>query len=151
MFKNLVPDISKGFLTAIEQGARDASEVGILAGYTLTDVEISLVSIDQRDDESTDVAFKVAAGTALRDALKKSSSQLLEPMFKVEVVTPEDYMGSVISDLNARRGKINGMNPRASMQVVDAEAPLMNLFGYATDLRSASQGRASFSLSLIHI
>ena len=120
-----------------------------MAGYSLTDVEISLVSFDQKDDESSEMAFRVASGMALREALKSAQSQLLEPMFKLEVVTPEDYMGSVISDLNSRRGKINGMNPRAGMQVVDAEAPLMNLFGYATDLRSASQGRASFSMEFL--
>ncbi len=148
-FKNNVQDIPKNFLASIEQGVFDAAEVGVLAGYSLTDVDISLVSFDQKDEESTEMAFRVASGMALREALKSASSQLLEPMFKLEVVTPEDYMGSVISDLNSRRGKINGMNPRAGMQVVDAEAPLMNLFGYATDLRSASQGRASFSMEFL--
>jgi len=149
VFKNIVADIPKNFLASIEQGVSDASEVGLLAGYSLTDIEISLVSFDQKDDESSEMAFRVAAGMALRSALKSAKSQLLEPMFKLEVVTPEDYMGSVISDLNSRRGKINGMNPRAGMQVVDAEAPLMTLFGYATDLRSASQGRASFSMEFL--
>ncbi len=148
-FKNSVKEIPKNFLQAIEQGALDAAEVGVLAGFSLIDIDITLMSYDQRDDESSEMAFKVCAGAALRDALKKANSQLLEPMFKLEVVTPDEYMGGVISDLTSRRGKVNGMNPRATMQVVDAEAPLMNLFGYATDLRSASQGRASFSMEFL--
>ena len=92
------------------------------------------------------MASRVAAGNAVREALKSAKVQLLEPMFKVEVVVPEDFMGNVIGDLNGRRGKVHSMTPKAGQQVVDAEAPLMNMFGYATDLRSISQGRASFAM-----
>ncbi len=148
-FSSLLKDIPKNFLAAIEEGALETSEVGLLAGFSLIDLKISLVSFEQREGESTEVAFKVAAGMALRQALSAANSQLLEPIFKLEVLTPEDYMGSVISDLTSRRGKVNGMTSRAGLQVVDAEAPLMNLFGYATDLRSASQGRASFSMNFL--
>jgi elongation factor G len=109
-------------------------------------VQISLLNVKTRDKESTEMAFKVAASQALREALKTVKSQLLEPVFKLEIFTPEDFMGTVIGDLNARRGKVHSMTPKAGGQVIHAEAPLAALFGYATDIRSLSQGRASFSM-----
>ena len=124
--------------------------MGVLAGYPLMDINIELLSYEKRDNESTAMAFKVAASNAIRQALLGATSKLLEPVFKLEVITPDDYMGGVISDLNSRRGKINGMNPKSEgVQIVNADVPLMNLFGYATDLRSASQGRASFSMEFL--
>lgn len=139
----------KALLQALEQGAREAAGVGMIAGYPLVDVKIRLLAVGLRQDQSTARALKVATANALRAALKKSTSQLLEPMFKLEITTPEDYMGSVIGDLNSRRGKVNNISARPGAQVVEAEAPLMSLFGYATDLRSLSQGRASFSMEFL--
>jgi elongation factor G len=137
---------TKELLKAAQQGAMEAAEVGMLAGYSLMDIKITLVQAQARDVESTEMAFKVAASTAFRQAISKSKSQLLEPIFKVEAVTPDEFMGNVIADINARRGRVLQMNPRGSLQMINAEIPLMNLFGYATDIRSISQGRASFSM-----
>ncbi len=131
---------------ACEQGARDAMEVGPKGGYTMNDIKITLKKANYRPETSTEMAFRVAAGNSIREALKSAQVQLLEPMFKVEVVTPEEFMGNVIGDINGRRGQVHSMNPRQGNQVVDADVPLMNLFGYATDLRSISQGRASFAM-----
>jgi elongation factor G len=138
--------IDPDFVKAIRSGALEAAEVGVLAGYPLMGVQISLLNVKTRDKESTEIAFKVAASQALREALKTVKSQLMEPVFKLEIFTPEDFMGTVIGDLNARRGKVHSMTPKAGGQVIHAEAPLAALFGYATDIRSLSQGRASFSM-----
>jgi elongation factor G len=141
----LDPDLLK----AIKSGALEAAEVGVLAGYPLMGVQISLISLKTRDKESTEMAFKVATSQALREALKSVKSQLLEPVFKLEVFTPEDFMGAVIGDLNSRRGKVHAMTPKPGGQVINAEAPLAAMFGYATDLRSLTQGRASFSMEFM--
>jgi elongation factor G len=141
--------VDPDFLKAIKSGALEAADVGVLAGYPLMGVQISLVKVLTRDKESTEMAFKVAASQALREALKSVKSQLLEPVFKLEVFTPDDFMGSVIGDLNARRGKVHSMAPKSGGQVIQAEAPLATLFGYATDIRSLSQGRASFSMEFL--
>lgn len=133
-------------LAAIKSGALEAADVGVLAGYPLMGVLVSLQAFKTRDKESTEMAFKVASSMALREALKSVKSQLLEPVFKVEIFTPEDFMGTVIGDLNARRGKVHNMTPKPGGQVILAEAPLASLFGYATDIRSLTQGRASFSM-----
>ena len=138
----LDPDL----VAAIKSGAMEAADVGVLAGYPLKGVAITLLSYKTRDKESTEMAFKVAASMALREALKSVKSQLLEPVFKLEIFTPEDFMGTIIGDLNARRGKVHNMTPKPGGQVIHAEAPLASLFGYATDTRSLSQGRASFSM-----
>jgi elongation factor G len=131
---------------AFEAGAKEAAEVGPKGGYSLIDMKFTIESVDLRPDQATPMASRVAAGNAVRDALKSANVQLLEPVFKVEVVVPEEFMGNVIGDLNGRRGKVHSMNPKGDQQVVDAEVPLMTMFGYATDLRSVSQGRASFSM-----
>src|SRR5690606_11148753 len=121
-------------------------EVGVMAGYSLTGVKISLEELEIRDKESTEMAMKVAASQAVRSALMASKSQLLEPIFKVEVFTPDEFTGAVIGDLNGRRGKVHGMSPKPGGQSILAEVPLATLFGYATEVRSLSQGRASFSM-----
>ena len=141
--------VDPDFLKAIKSGALEAADVGVLAGYPLMGVQISLVKVLTRDKESTEMAFKVAASQALREALKSVKSQMLEPVFKLEVFTPDDFMGAVIGDLNARRGKVHSMAPKSGGQVIHAEAPLATLFGYATDIRSLSQGRASFSMEFL--
>ncbi|NJL25197.1 MAG: elongation factor G, partial [Calothrix sp. SM1_5_4] len=139
---SLDPDL----MAAIKSGAMEAADVGVLAGYPLMGVCITLLSYKTRDKESTEMAFKVASSQALREALKAVKSQLLEPVFKLEIFTPDDFMGTVIGDLNGRRGKVHAMNPKPGGQSIQAEAPLASLFGYATDLRSLTQGRASFSM-----
>jgi len=138
----LDPDL----ISAIRSGSLEAADVGVLAGYPLMGVKVTLISFKMRDKESTEMAFKVASSMALREALKSVKSQLLEPVFKLEIFTPEDFMGTVIGDLSARRGKVHSMTPKSGGQVIHAEAPLASLFGYATDIRSLSQGRASFSM-----
>ena len=133
-------------LAAVKTGTLEAADVGVLAGYPLMGVTISLINVKTRDKESTEMAFKVAGSMALREALKTVKSQLLEPVFRLEIFTPDDFMGAVIGDLNSRRGKVHSMTPKPGGQVIQAEAPLATLFGYATDIRSLSQGRASFSM-----
>jgi elongation factor G len=134
------------FVKAIKSGATEAADVGVLAGYPLRGVQITLLSVKTRDKESTEMAFKVASSMALREALKAVKSQLLEPVFKLEIFTPDDFTGTVIGDLNARRGKVHSMSPKPGGQLIQAEAPLASLFGYSTDIRSLTQGRASFSM-----
>lgn len=139
-------EFPKAFLQSIEKGVRDAAEVGQLGGYQLVDLKVTVTQGEIRDKETTEMAFRVAAANSFREALKNTKSQILEPIFKVEVITPEEFMGNIIGDLNARRGKVHSMAPKGNSQVLKAEVPLMTLFGYATDLRSLSQGRASFSM-----
>lgn len=146
---NAIPGLSPDQQAAIKSGALEAADVGVLAGYPLMGVKVILVSTKMRDKESTEMAFKVATSMALREALKAVKSQLLEPMFKLEIFTPDDFMGTVIGDLNARRGKVHSMTPKPGGQVIHAEAPLASLFGYATDIRSLSQGRASFAMEFL--
>ena len=144
-----IANLTDEFLRAIKTGAHESSEVGALAGYPLIDVVVRLKSAVVRPDEASAMAFKIAAANAFREALRNSRSQLLEPIFKVEVTTPDEFMGNVIGDLNSRRGKVHGMMPRGSVQIIRAEMPLMTMFGYATDLRSISQGRATFSMEFL--
>jgi elongation factor G len=138
------------FLVAIEQGVREASEIGPLGGYSFLDLSITLTDLILRDKESTEIACKVAATMAFREAVQHSKSQLLEPLFQLEVLTPDEFMGNVIGDINARRGKITSIQPKNLTQIVHAEVPLTTLFGYATDVRSVSQGRASFNMKFSH-
>jgi len=146
-FENKAGGLDHDLMIAARSGALEAGDVGVLAGFPLMGVQISLLSFKIRDkDSATEMAFKVAASQALREALKAVTSQLLEPIFKLEIFTPEDFMGTVIGDLNARRGKVHSMAPKPGGQVIQAEAPLASLFGYATDIRSLSQGRATFSM-----
>jgi elongation factor G len=106
-----------------------------------------LISVTYRQEEASEMAYKIAAGIAFREAARNADPQLLEPIFKVEVSIPEEFMGNVIGDLNSRRGKIHSMSSRFNSQVVDAEVPLSTMFGYATDLRSLTQGRGTFTMS----
>jgi elongation factor G len=134
------------FMRAVRDGARESSEVGPLAGYGLVDIAVTLKSVKVIPEESSAMAFKIAAANAFREAIRSAKVTLLEPYFKVEVVSPEESMGNVIGDLNSRRGKVNNMYPRGNVQIIEAEMPLQTMFGYATDLRSISQGRATFSM-----
>lgn len=130
----------------IEQGIRESLENGVLAGFLTTDLEVRLVSAEYNQENASEMAYKVAGANAFREAARKADPQLLEPVFKVEVTTPDEFMGGVIGDLNARRGKVLSMTAKTGRQVVDSEAPLAAMFGYATDLRSLTQGRGTFSM-----
>lgn len=134
------------FLRAVRDGARESAEVGPIAGYALVDVGVTLKSVKVIPEEASAMAFKVAAANAFRESVRSAKAVLLEPTFKIEVVTPEEAMGNVIGDLNSRNGKVNNMYPRGNTQVIEAEMPLRSMFGYATDIRSISQGRATFSM-----
>jgi elongation factor G len=138
--------IPEDFVPFIEQGVHDSLENGVLAGYPVVDVKATLVGGSYRDQEATDVAYKIASAMAIRDAIIKARPVLLEPIMDVEVVVPEEYVGDVIGDLRARRGKIMGSLLRADGHVAKAAVPLSEMFGYATGLRSATQGRALFTM-----
>jgi elongation factor G len=134
------------FIPAVEKGVEEALETGVRAGYPMVDVRVSLTDGKYHDTDSSEIAFKVAGSLALQEAAKRAKPVLLEPVFSVEVVTPEEYMGDVIGDLNRRRGRVHGMEPRGNAQVVTAHVPLSEMFGYATDVRSMTQGRATYTM-----
>jgi elongation factor G len=148
VFENAVVGgaIPKEFIPAVEKGIREAMNRGVLAGYPVIDLKAELYDGTYHDVDSSTQAFEVAASLAFQDGAKRAGLHLLEPIMSVEVVTPEDYMGDVIGDLNSRRGRILGMSQRGNAQVIDAEVPLATMFGYATDLRSRTQGRATYTM-----
>jgi elongation factor G len=134
------------FIPAVEKGVEEALENGVRAGFPMVDVRVTLTDGKYHETDSSEIAFKVAGSLALQEAAKRAKPVLLEPVFAVEVVTPEEYMGDVIGDLNRRRGRVHGMEPRGNAQVVTAHVPLSEMFGYATDVRSMSQGRATYTM-----
>lgn len=138
--------IPKEFIPAVDKGVREQMQNGVLAGYPLLAMRVTLYDGSFHDVDSSEIAFKIAGSYALRDGALKASPALLEPIMKVEVVTPEDYMGDVVGDLNRRRGIIHGMDSVGVSKVVNSEVPLSEMFGYATDLRSATQGRATYTM-----
>ncbi|GMU67657.1 MAG: elongation factor G [Acidobacteriota bacterium] len=138
--------IPREFIKPIEQGIREALENGPLAGYPISGIEVELYDGSFHDVDSSEVAFKIAGSMAFQDASKKAKPVLLEPVMSVEVVTPEEYMGDIIGDLTSRRGRVQHMEPRGSVQVISCKVPLAEMFGYATDVRSLSQGRASYTM-----
>lgn len=142
--------IPKEFIPAIEQGIRESMKSGILAGYPLEDIRATLVDGSYHGVDSSDIAFKTAGSIALREAAAKADPTLMEPVMRVEIVLPDTYLGSVIGDINSRRGRIQKMHPRPDAQVVTAQVPLAEMFGYATVLRSLSQGRAIFTMHFDH-
>lgn len=142
--------VPKEFIPAIEKGVRDAMARGVLAGFPLVDLHCRLYDGSYHDVDSSAAAFEIAASLCFQEGAKKAGLHLLEPIFKNEVVVPEQYMGDVIGDLNSRRGKILGMSQRGNAQVIDSEVPLAAMFGYVTDLRSLTQGRATSSLHFSH-
>ena len=142
--------IPREFIKPTVQGIEGALGRGVLAGYPLVDLKVTLFDGSFHDVDSSDVAFKVAGSMALQDAANNASPVLLEPMMTVEVTTPEEYMGAVIGDLSSRRGNVNKMESRLGLQILTADVPLQQMFGYATDLRSATQGRATFSMQFDH-
>jgi elongation factor G len=142
--------IPREYMRAIDHGIRETLETGVYAGYPMVDVKATVHDGSYHEVDSSEMAFKIAASMALKDAVHKANPVVLEPMMQVEVTLPEEFMGDVIGDLNSRRGQIEGMDPRGSTQVVRAAVPLAEMFGYATDLRSETQGRASYSMELSH-
>ena len=142
--------IPREFIKPVEAGIREALDTGVLAGYPVVDVRVSLVYGSYHDVDSSEMAFKIAGSMAFKEACKLAKPIILEPIMEVEVVTPADYLGDVIGDLSARRGKIEGMTQRGDAQVVASEVPLSEMFGYSTTLRSMSQGRAVYSMQFDH-
>jgi elongation factor G len=142
--------VPKEFIPGVEKGLESVLGSGVLAGFPVVDLKVSLVDGDSHDVDSSALAFEIAARAALRQALQEGKSVLLEPIMKVEVVTPEDYTGSVIGDLNSRRGQIQGQDMRGNANVITAMVPLANMFSYVNNLRSMSQGRATFTMQFDH-
>lgn len=137
--------IPREYIPAVEKGCKEALESGVIAGYPLVDVKVTLYDGSYHEVDSSEMAFKIAGSMALKQAAAKAKPVILEPVFKVEVTTPEEYMGDIIGDLNSRRGMVSGMIDRNGAKIITAKVPLSEMFGYATDLRSKSQGRATYS------
>ena len=142
--------IPREYIPAVEKGVKESLENGILAGYPVVDVKVTLYDGSFHQVDSSEMAFKIAGSMALKNAFKKAKAVLLEPIMSIEVVTPEEYMGDVIGDLNSRRGRIETMNQRANVRVIASQVPLSSMFGYATDLRSKTQGRATYTMQFAH-
>jgi elongation factor G len=142
--------VPKEYIPPIEQGIKETCESGILAGYPVIDLKVTLVDGSYHDVDSSEMAFKIAGSIAIKDAVMKASPVLLEPMMKVEVEVPEDYIGSIIGDLNSRRGQIEGQTVEMGIAKVTAKVPLAQMFGYATDIRSKTQGRGVFTMEFSH-
>ena len=151
-FKSTVTggNVPREYIPAVEKGVRSQSTTGVIAGYPMVDFRIELYDGDYHDVDSSALAFEIAARAAFRDLVKRASPKLLEPMMRVEVVTPEAHMGDVIGDLNSRRGQITGLESRANAQVINAMVPLATMFGYVNNLRSMSQGRATYTMHFDH-
>ncbi|MCB1165583.1 MAG: elongation factor G [Leptospiraceae bacterium] len=142
--------IPREYIPAIDKGCQEATQAGVMAGYPVVDIKVEVYDGSYHDVDSSEMAFKICASLGFKDACKKASPVLLEPIMAVEVVTPEDYMGDVVGDLNRRRGRIGSMEQRGNARVVSAEVPLSEMFGYATDLRSSTQGRAAYTMQFKH-
>ncbi len=142
--------VPKEYIPAVKRGVEEALVSGTLAGYPVTDIRATFCHGSYHEVDSSEIAFKVAASMAVKDAVNKAQAMILEPIMNLEVVTPEEYIGDVIGDLNSKRGRIQSVNKRGHVQVVSATIPLSSMFGYATDLRSKTQGRASFTMQFSH-
>jgi elongation factor G len=142
--------IPREYIPAVEKGIKEAADRGILAGYPVVDIKAKLYDGSYHEVDSSEMAFKIAGSLAFKEAAKNAKPVLLEPIMSIEVVTPEEYMGDVIGDLNSRRGRVQNIERRGKVQVIKAQAPLAEMFGYATDLRSKTQGRATFTMQFSH-
>ena len=142
--------VPKEFIPGVEKGIMQAKETGVIAGFPVIDFEVELVDGASHDVDSSVLAFEIAARAAFREAVEKAAPRLLEPIMKVEVITPEEYVGDIIGDLNSRRGNVGGMDQRGNARSIDAMVPLANMFGYINTLRSMSQGRAQYSMQFDH-
>ncbi|HEY5169520.1 MAG TPA: elongation factor G [Thermoleophilia bacterium] len=142
--------VPRDYIPSVDDGIQEAMSTGVLAGYPVVDIKVTLVDGSYHEVDSSDMAFKIAGSLAFKNAAQKAKPVLLEPMMAVEVVTPADFMGDVMGDISSRRGHIDGMEPRGNAQVINATVPLSTMFGYATDLRSATQGRATYTMQFKH-
>jgi elongation factor G len=142
--------IPKEFIKPVEQGIKEALESGVLAGYEVKDVKVTLYDGSYHEVDSSEIAFKIAGSMAFKDGCRKANPTLLEPVMKVEIVMPDEYMGEVMGDLSARRGRPEGMEARPGSHIIRALVPLSSMFGYATDLRSRTQGRATYTMHFAH-
>jgi elongation factor G len=142
--------IPKEYIPAVGKGAEEASQNGIMAGFPMVDIKVACFDGSYHDVDSSEMAFKIAGSMGFKEGAAKAGPVLLEPIMAVEVVAPEDYMGDVMGDLSSRRGRIMGMESRGGAQIINAHIPLANMFGYSTDLRSATQGRATYSMVFDH-
>ena len=142
--------IPKEYIPAVEQGVKGAMMSGVLAGYSVVDVKVTLYDGSYHEVDSSELAFKIAGSMAFKEGCKKADPTLLEPIMKVDVIVPEEYMGDVIGDINSRRGKIEGMEARSGVQAISSYVPLSEMFGYATDLRSKTQGRGIYTMQPSH-
>jgi len=138
--------VPREYINAVDKGIEEQMENGVLAGFPMVDVKVTLYDGSYHDVDSSELAFKIAGSMGFRNGAVDADPVLLEPVMKVEVVTPEDYMGDVMGDLNRRRGILQGMDDGPAGKIISAEVPLAQMFGYATDLRSATQGRATYSM-----
>jgi elongation factor G len=138
--------IPREYISSVDVGIQEAMESGVLAGFPVVDIRVQLVDGSFHDVDSSEMAFKIAGSMAFKNAMQKAKPKILEPIMAVEVVTPEDYLGDVMGDLNSRRGRVEGLEPRGNAQAIRARVPLATMFGYATDLRSTTQGRATFTM-----
>jgi elongation factor G len=152
VFENAIKggSIPKEFIRPIEQGIKEAMQSGVLAGYEVKDVKVTLLDGSYHEVDSSEIAFKIAGSMAFKDGCRKAGPALLEPVMNVEVVLPDEYMGDIIGDLSSRRGHIEGMEARPGTQIVKALVPLSSMFGYATDMRSKTQGRATYTMHFAH-
>jgi elongation factor G len=139
-------DIPREFIAAVDDGIQEAMQTGVLAGYPMVDLRVTITGGNTHEVDSSELAFKVAGSMAFKEAARKAKPALLEPLMDLEVVTPEEYLGDVLSDVTARRGRVERVEARHGSQVVRGLVPLAEVFGYATDLRSRTQGRATFTL-----
>ena len=142
--------VPKEFIPGVEKGIMQAKDTGVIAGFPVIDFEVELIDGASHDVDSSVLAFEIAARAAFREAVEKAAPRLLEPVMKVEVLTPEEYVGDIIGDLNSRRGQVGGMDQRGNARAIDAMVPLANMFGYINTLRSMSQGRAQYSMQFDH-
>jgi elongation factor G len=138
--------VPKEYIPSVDAGVQQSLDAGVLAGYPTVDVRVVLTDGKYHDVDSSEMAFKIAGSMAFKEALRRAKPVLLEPIMSVEVTTPDEYMGDVIGDLNSRRGQVGGMDQRGNSQIVRAHVPLSEMFGYSTDLRSRTQGRATYSM-----
>ncbi|HCF38895.1 MAG TPA: elongation factor G, partial [Thermosipho africanus] len=138
----------KEYIPAVEEGVREAAQSGVLAGYPMVGIKAILLDGSYHEVDSSEMAFKIAASMAFKEAVKKAKPILLEPIMRVEVTTPEEYMGNIIADLNSRRAHVETLESRGHLRIIKALVPLSEMFGYATDLRSLSQGRATYTMVL---
>jgi elongation factor G len=139
-------DVPKEFVVDVENGVREALEAGVVAGYPMTDLRAVLLGGSTHDTDATPVAYKIAASLAFREAARKAGAALLEPLMRLEIVAPDDYLGDIVGDINSRRGKVEAMEMRSGTRVMAIHAPLAEMFGYATALRTLTQGRGVFTM-----